>query len=185
MDKVYSEFEVLDQNIKIEGTEAYRALSCIASCKVTKTVKKRIKKCRGVEVKSKPRVVGMAIEMAVHMPRDIYNEINGKNSDLLKEKINGTGLRNQFKTFSLTQEVLNEDDIPLFKAYPNCILDEAIEENIDNTADEISEVTLKIKAYPDEYGFFEYESFKADLDEQAQKDWLTKFTPSMAVLQEV
>ena len=87
MDKVYSEFEVINQNIKVEGTEAYRELSCIASCKVTKTVKKRIKKCRGVEVKSKPRVVSMAIEMAVHMPRDIYNEINGKNSDLLKENI--------------------------------------------------------------------------------------------------
>lgn len=184
MDKVYSEFEVLDQKIKVEGTEAYRALDCVASCKVTKTVKKRIKKCRGIEKKSKPRVVGMTMEIAVHMPRDIYNDINGKNSDLLKENINGTGLRNQFKTFSLTQEVLNEDDIPLFKAYPNCILDEAVEENIDNSADEVSEITCKIKVYPDENGFFEYEAFKADLDEQAQKDWMTKFTPSMAVVQE-
>lgn len=185
MNEVYSEVEVINQNIKVEGTEEYKKLSCISSCKVTKNIQKRVKKCGPVEVKSKPRVIGMAIEMAVHMPRDIYNEINGKNSDLLKENINGTGFRNKFKTFSLTQEILNEDDIPLFKAYPNCILDEAIEENIDNTADEISEITCKIKAYPDEHGFFEYEAFKADLDVQAQKDWMSKFTPSMAVLQEV
>lgn len=184
MDKVYSEFEVFNQNIKVEGTEAYRELSCIASCKVTKSVKPCIRKCRGVEVKRKNRVIGMNMEMAVHMPRDIYNDINGKNSDLLKDNINGTGLRNQFKTFSLTQEILNEDDIPLFKAYPNCVLEEAIEENIDNSADEVSEITCKIKVYPDEHGFFEYEAFKADLDEQAQKDWMTKFTPSMAVVQE-
>lgn len=184
MEEVYSEFEVFEQKIKVDKTENFRNVDCISSCKVTKTLKKRIKKCRGVEVKSKPRVIGVAIEMSVHMPRDIYNDINGLNSSLLKDKVNGTGLRNEFKTFAITQEVLNEDDISMFKAYPKCILDEAVEENIDNTADEVTEITCKIKAYPDENGFFEYQALKTDLDEQSQKDWMTKFTPSMAILSE-
>lgn len=181
----YSEVEVLDQNIKVKGSEEYRKFDCISSCTVKKTLKKRIKKRKGIERDSKPKVVAMLIEMKVHCPRDIYNDINGKNSDLLKTNIHGTGLRNIFKSFSLTQEIVNEDDIPMFKAYPYCILDEAVEENIDNSVDEIAEITLKIKAYPDENDFFDYESLKSDLDEQAQKDWMTKFTPSMAVVQEV
>lgn len=184
-EKIYSEFELEQQYIKVAGADSYINISCAGTCKVTKTVKKATKKCRGVVKKCKPKVTAVDLEVSAHIPRNIYNDICGLNTEGLKKGIYATNRRNTFKEFSLTQDIRNEDDKSMLKAYPNCILSEAPEISIDNSSDEVAEVTLKISVMPDEYGTFEYEGLKDDMESEVQSAWLTNFQSSLALVSEV
>lgn len=184
-EQVFSEYELEKQFIKVAGSQEAVDISCTSTCKVTKTLKKATKKCRGMTKKSKPRVIGMEIEVGVHIPRSVLIEINGLGNESLKQGVNGVSRKNIFKEFLLTQDVRDEDDISLFKAYPRCILSEPVEVSIDNSSDDVVETTLKITVMPDDNDFFEYEGIKDELEPGTQSAWLKNFSDALVFNKEI
>lgn len=184
-EQVFSEYELEKQFIKVAGSQEAVDISCTSTCKVTKTLKKATKKCRGMTKKSKPRVIGTELEVGVHIPRSVLIDINGLGNESLKQGVNGVSRKNIFKEFLLTQDVRDEDDISLFKAYPRCILSEPVEVNIDNSSDDVVETTLKITVMPDDNDFFEYEGIKDELEAGTQSAWLKNFTDALVFNKEI
>lgn len=176
---VYSEFECQDQRIKFKGEDSASALSCVSAVKENPEVKSIVKKCRGVEIKRKTKIIGMTIEETVHVPHDVYTKMCSMNDDDLKEGVTAYNSNNSFKTFCLTLKVLDEDDVIKYKAYPNCVLSEAPERAIDNSAEEVAELTLKIQCMRDEYGMFEYEAIEDKLSEDIKTAWMENFTQEL------
>lgn len=184
-EQVFPEYELEKQFIKVAGSQEAVDISCTSTCKVTKTLKKATRKCRGMTKKSKPRVIGMEIEVGAHIPRSVLIDINGLGNKSLKQGVNGVSRKNIFKEFLLTQDVRDDDDISLLKAYPRCVLSEPVEVNIDNSSDDVVETTLKITVMPDDNDFFEYEGIKDELEPGTQSAWLKNFTDALVFNKEI
>lgn len=184
-EQVFSEYELEKQFIKVAGSQEAVDISCTSTCNVKKTLKKATKKCRGMTKKRKPRVIGMEIEVGAHIPRSVLIDINGLGNKSLKQGVNGVSRKNIFKEFLLTQDVRDEDDISLFKAYPRCILSEPVDVSIDNSSDDVVETTLKITVMPDDNDFFEYEGIKDELEPGTQSAWLKNFTDALVFNKEI
>lgn len=173
---VYSEFECDAQNIKFKGDEAAAAaINCIGTVKESSETKTITKKCRGVVTKSKTKIIAMGLEESVHCPYDIYKKMLAMNDDDLIEGVSGVSSTAKFPTFGLTQKILDEDDVVKYKFYPCCTLTEKPEGNIDNAAEEVAEITLKIECAADEYGFFCYEALEEELTVEAKAAWMNSF----------
>lgn len=178
---VFSEFEVIEQYIKVSGDESYSTMSCVGSSEEELEVKIITKNCRGVRAKEKVKGTGNGkLTESLHVPRDIYNKMYSMNRDNLKDGIAAYGQNSKHPEFSVTQKVLDEDDEVKFKAYPRCILESGPKRGVTNGAEEVPELELVISLLPDENGECMYEALESDLDEETKKVWLENFTPSLA-----
>lgn len=174
---VYSEFECDAQNIKVKNSSdtPASAMNCIGTVKETSEVKTITKKCRGVIIKRKTKIVGMGLEETVHIPYDVYLQILSMKDDDLVDGVSAVSSKAKFPEFALTQKILDEDDEVKFKFYPKCTLVEKPEGNIDNSAEEVAEVTLKIECSADDYGMFCYEALETELSDENKTAWMRNF----------
>lgn len=178
---VFSEYEVREQGIKTEGSDAYKSANCVGSSEEELNAKVVTKSCRGVPFKKIVRGDGTGkITESLHMPWDIYTDVYGMNLDTLIEGVKAYGTNSKHKNFALTQHVFDEDGIEKFKAYPNCIIETGVVRKIENGAEEVAEIELEISLMPDEYGNCVYEALAEELTEETVKTkWMTAFEPSM------
>lgn len=181
MGKVFSDYELREMGIKIDGETEYKTASCVGSCEEEAEVKVITKKCRGdvVYESVKPRGNG-TLKFAMHMPWDIYTEIYGMNHDGLIEGVKGYGDKSVHKHFAIVQHIFDEQENEKFKAYPNCVIKSGIARKIENGAEEVAEIELEVSFAKDSYGFGFYEALASELkDETLKTNWMTKFEPSM------
>jgi hypothetical protein len=114
------------------------------------------------------------------MPYDIYVDIFGMELDTLIDGVKAYGRNSIHKTFSMTEHVYNEDDVEMFRAYPNCIIENGIATKIENGAEEVAEVELEASVMPDEFGNGVYEALASELaDSNLKTTWMTAFEPSL------
>lgn len=185
-EKVFSEFEILEQYIKVNGSENYKNMSCVGSSEEELEVKVVQKKCRGVVVKEKAKGTGKGtLNENVHVPYDIYNDIYGMNRDNLIDGVKAYGQGSTHPEFSLTQKVIDEDDNVKYKAYPKCVLNSGPKRPVENGQEEVPELELGISLSPDENGECVYEALESELDPEVAKKWLTEFTPELVKIQTV
>ena len=86
------------------------------------------------------------------------------------------GKNSKHEEFTLTGEVMDEDDVKKLVAYPNCVVSSGIATKIENGAEEVAEAELEIAAFPDEHGFGKYEAIEELLeDENIKNKWMTSF----------
>lgn len=177
MDKgVYSEFECDSQNIKFKGdSAAASAMNCVGSVKETSETKQIVKKCKGVIKKRKTKIIAMGLEETVHCPYDIYLKMLAMQDDDLEDGVSAVSGDASFPEFALTQKILDEDDEVKYKFYPKCTLIEKPEGNIDNSAEEVAEITIKIACAADDYGKFCYEALESELSEENKAAWMNNF----------
>ena len=77
----------------------------------------------------------------------------------------------------ITAEVLDEDNNPKHKAYPNCTIQTALSRSVDNDSEDISMLELEFAIMPDEYGEGLYEAVEDDLkDETVKQKWMEEFS---------
>lgn len=178
---VFSEYELREQGLKTEGSEAFQAANCVGSCEEELNAKVISKSCRGVVMKKVVKGDGTGtLSESLHMPYDLYNEIYGTELDTLIEGVRAYGTNSRHKTFALTQHVFDENGVEKFKAYPKCIIETGVVRKIENGAEEVAEIELEISLMPDEYGNCMYEALASELtDETAKTNWMTAFTPAM------
>ena len=73
---VFSEFEIIEQHIKIAGNESFENMNCVGSSEEELGVKTITKKCRGKVAKKRTRGTGDGtLKQSLHVPRSVYNEI--------------------------------------------------------------------------------------------------------------
>lgn len=181
----YSKYEVRKMGIKISGAaeSAYKSADCVGSMEEELDVVVVSKKCRGVEVKKRPRGAGTGtLTVSLHMPYDIYCEMFDMTRDDLIKGVQGYGNLNFHKEFAVTMDVYNEDDEELLLAYPRCICAVGPNTTIENGAEEVAEIEMEIAVMPDENGYCRYECMPDDLEEgkaSVATSWMTAFTPSL------
>lgn len=179
-EREFSEFEVVEQHIKVKGSESYKDMSCLGSSEEELEVKTVQKKCRGVVVKEKTKGTGRGtLNEKVHVPYDIYNTIYGMNRSGYVDGVTAYGQKSTHPEFSLTQKVIDEEDVVKLKAYPRCVLNTGPKRPVENGQEEVPELEMGITLLPDENGECMYEALESELDEEISKKWLTEFSPEL------
>ena len=178
MGNVYSEFEIKEQHIKINGEESYRDMNCVGSSEEELEVRTITKKCRGRIAKKRAQGTGNgSLKESLHVPRDVYNDIYDMTRDNLAKGVYAYGENSRHKEFALTQKVLDEDGIVKFKAYPRCLITSGPSRKIENGAEEVAELDMTIDLMPDENGECMYEALEDELEsEEIKQQWLTNFS---------
>lgn len=183
---VFSKFELRKMGVKVSGTTgspAYKSADCVGSFEEELDVKVITKKCRGIEVKKRPRGAGTGtITMSAHVPYDIYCAMFDMERSDLKTGVQGYGQNNFHKEFALVADVYDEDDNELLLAYPRCIIATGPNTNIENGTEEVAEIEVEISIMPDDNGYCRYECVLSDLEESSDitpTAWMSSFTPEM------
>jgi len=120
---VFSEYELREMGIKFSDAEAYQSADCVGSCEEEMEAKVVTKSCRGTVIKTRVKGTGNGtLNVSMHCPLEIYNEMYGMNLDTLVEGVKAYGRNSVHKTFAITQHVFDEDGVEKFKAYPSLLL---------------------------------------------------------------
>lgn len=178
---VFSEFELKRMGIKFEGSEEYVEASCVGSSDEELESKVVTKKCRGVTAKTVVRGTGNGtLKISMHVPKNVYEEAYGMKLETLIDGVRAYGQNSRHKSFSIVQDVFDEDGVEKFKAYPNCILMSGVKRTIQNGSEEVAELELEISIMPDDLGNGMYEALETELmDDTAKNTWMTAFNPEM------
>lgn len=181
MNKIFSDYELLEIGVKFEGEEAYETAECIGSGEDAADAKVVTKKCRGVVRKKTVRGTGTGVhKLTMHIPWGIYTKMFGMKHDSLKGGVYAYGEKSRHTPFIMTQRINDEDGNEKLKAYPNCIIETGKATKIENGAEEVAEVEIEVAYMPDEFGHGSYEALVDELtDETIKTQWMSKFEPSM------
>ncbi len=180
-DTVFSRYEVKKSNIKVDGSSKNYPLNCVGSLETELEVKTITKSCEGVVKKKRNRGAGSGTAtISLHIPYALYIEIYGMDVNNLIEGVKAYGKNSIHKSFCYTGIVKDEDGNELLIALPNCMASSGPKMNIENGAEEVSEVEIEVDLMPDEYDQCEYELFVSEMPSSITTEkWLTEFAPSM------
>lgn len=178
---VFSEAEVEEIGIKIEGATTADVIKCVGSMEEEMEVKTVTKKCKGVVTKSRTKGTGKGtVKMSLHVAQDIFADLYGMQNEELKDGVIAHGQNSIHPVFVLTVKVLDEDGRGKYKAYPQCCIQSGISRKVENGAEEVSEIEIEIAIMPDENGNGLYEAVEEDVtDTEIKTKWMKEFTPDL------
>lgn len=181
---VFSKYEIRKLGVKMADATEYKSADCIGTFEEELNVIVLKKKCRGVEVKSRPRGAGTGtLTISLHIPYDIYCDMFDMTSrDDLVDGVQGYGSNNFHKEFAIVADVYDEDDNELLLAYPRCIMQTGPNTNIENGAEEVAEIEVEVSIMPDENNYCRYEAIVDALPEGSTitpAKWMSEFAPEM------
>lgn len=180
MTGVFSKFELRELGIKTKGSDAYKAANCVGSAEEEMETKIVTKSCRGAVEKKTVRGTGNGtVNLSLHMPYEIYTDVFGMDLDTLIEGVKAYGRNSIHKTFGMVEHVYDEDGVEMYRAYPNCIIENGVATKIENGAEEVAEIELTVSVMPDDYGNGVYEAMADKLAEDKKTAWMTAFEPSL------
>ena len=183
--EVYSYFECDQLAMKVAGDEAYTRDDCIGSLNVERETKTVTKSCRGVVKKRKTKPTGNGtIELKLHMKLALYRRINAMTNEGLQPGVYAFDNTQSMPELALTARVKDEDDNVMFLGYPRCKVEEINKLEIENGAEEVAEVEMKLSYMPDDFNKGEYQALEAELTGDAlnAKNWMTAFSSETAQL---
>lgn len=183
--EVYSYFECDQLAMKVAGDEAYTRDDCIGSLNVERETKTVTKSCRGVVKKRKTKPTGNGtIELKLHMKLALYRRINAMTNEGLQPGVYAFDNTQSMPELALTARVKDEDDNIMFLGYPRCKVEEINKLEIENGAEEVAEVEMKLSYMPDDYNKGEYQALEAELTGNVltAENWMTDFSSDTAQL---
>lgn len=183
--EVYSYFECDQLAMKVAGDEAYTRDDCIGSFNVERETKTVTKSCRGVVKKRKTKPTGNGtIELKLHMKLALYRRINAMTNEGLQPGVYAFDNTQSMPELALTARVKDEDDNIMFLGYPRCKVEEINKLEIENGAEEVAEVEMKLSYMPDDFNKGEYQALEAELtgDVLNAENWMTAFSSETAQL---
>ena len=183
--EVYSYFECDQLAMKVAGDEAYTRDDCVGSLNVERETKTVTKKCRGVVKKRKTKPTGNGtIELKLHIKLALYRRINAMTNEGLQPGVYAFDNTQSMPELALTARVKDEDDNVMFLGYPRCKVEEINKLEIENGAEEVAEVEMKLSYMPDDYNKGEYQALEVDLtgDVLTPSNWMTTFSSETAQL---
>lgn len=182
-ESVFSDYEVRQIGVKVEGEESYTAVNCVGSVEEELEALVVTKNCRGVVQKTRVRGTGAGtLTISAHMPYAIYTKMYGMVSDGLADGVQAYGRNSVHPVFSLVMDTYDEDGVQKLRAYPCCIFQAGPARSTENGAEEVAEIEMEISVMPDDDGNCLYECAVNDLGtdtNQIKTKWMTQFTPEL------
>lgn len=180
---VYSYFECDQLAIKVSGDNAYTRDDCIGSIEVERETKTVTKSCRGVVKKRKTKPTGNGtITLKMHVKLDLYRKLNAMTNSGLQPGVYAFDNTVAMPEASITARVKDEDDNIMFLGYPRVKVEEINSLSIENGAEEVAEVEMKLSYMPDDYHKGEYQALAVELTGQTltSENWMTAFSSTVA-----
>ena len=181
--EVYSYFECDQLAIKVAGDEAYTRDDCVGSIEVERETKTVTKSCRGVIKKRKTKATGNGtLTLKMHVKLALYRKLYAMTNEGLQPGVYAFDNTVAMPEASLTARVKDEDDNVMFLGYPRVKVDEINTLSIENGAEEVAEVEMKLSYMPDDYNKGEYQALEVELtgNELNAENWMTDFSSELA-----
>lgn len=179
----YSWFECDQLALKVGDDESYTRDDCVGSLEVERETKTITKKCRGVTKKRKTKPTGNGtITVKLHVKLALYRKLNAMTNEGLQPGVWAFDNTKPMPEASLTARVKDEDDNIAFLGYPRVKVEEINKLSIENGAEEVAEVEMKMAYMPDDYNKGEYQALADELtgDVLTPETWMTDFSSDAA-----
>ena len=179
---VYSYFEADQLAIKVAGDDDYTRDDCIGSIEVERETKTVTKSCRGVVKKRKTRPTGNGtITLKMHVKLALYRKLYAMTNEGLQPGVYAFDNTVAMPEASITARVKDEDDNIMFLGYPRVKVEEINTLSIENGAEEVAEVEMKLSYMPDDYNKGEYQALAVELTGSTvtSDNWMTDFSSSL------
>lgn len=180
---VYSYFECDQLAIKVTGDESYTRDDCIGSIEVERETKTVTKSCRGVVKKRKTKPTGNGtITLKLHIKLGLYRKLTAMTNEGLQPGVYAWDNTVSMPEASVTARVKDEDDNIMYLAYPRAKVEELNTLSIENGAEEVAEVEIKLSYMPDDYNKGEYQALADELTGSVlnEENWMMAFSSSLA-----
>lgn len=181
--EVYSYFECDQLAIKVAGDEAYTRDDCVGSIEVERETKTVTKSCRGVIKKRKTKATGNGtLTLKMHVKLALYRKLYAMTNEGLQPGVYAFDNTVAMPEASITARVKDEDDNIMFLGYPRAKVEEINTLSIENGAEEVAEVEMKLSYMPDDYNKGEYQALEVELTgkELNEENWMTDFSSELA-----
>lgn len=181
--EVYSYFEADQLAIKVAGENSYVRDDCVGSIEIERETKTVIKKCRGVTKKRKTKPTGNGtLTLKMHVKLNLYRKLHAMTNEGLQPGVYAFDNTNAMPEASVTVRVKDEDDNIMFLGYPRCKVEEINKLSIENGAEEVAELEMKLSYMPDDFNKGEYQALEAELtgDVLTPENWMTAFSSETA-----
>ncbi|PTY77352.1 phage tail protein [Heyndrickxia sporothermodurans] len=168
-------------NIKFKGEQTAQSFGCVGQLEGETEMITIVKKCEGVETKSKSKPQKMTLSLNAHVKVAPLRSIFGLSNEGLKPGVYSYGSNSKSKDFVLTADVIDEfEDLTKLIAFPNCTSSTGLTLSIENGADEVAELELEFTAMVDDNKNCYYEALLDELaDTTVAETWRTNFTPDL------
>lgn len=183
--EVYSYFECDQLAIKVAGDNDYTRDDCVGSIEVERETKTVTKRCRGVVKKRKTKPTGNGtITLKLHIKLGLHRKLTAMTNEGLQPGIYAWDNTVPMPEASVTARVKDEDDNIMFLGYPRCKVEELNTLSIENGAEEVAEVEIKMSYMPDDYNKGEYQALEDELTGNVltPENWMTTFSSQTAQL---
>ena len=181
--EVYSYFECDQLAIKVAGDEAYTRDDCVGSIEVERETKTVTKSCRGVIKKRKTKATGNGtLTLKMHVKLALYRKLYAMTNEGLQPGVYAFDNTVAMPEASIAARVKDEDDNIMFLGYPRAKVEEINTLSIENGAEEVAEVEMKLSYMPDDYNKGEYQALEIELtgNELTAENWMTDFSSERA-----
>ncbi|MER2190622.1 MAG: phage tail protein [Solibacillus sp.] len=177
---------VTEFGIKFKDDDAASLFGCVGKVEGTAEVSRIVKKCEGVEKKSKSKVRKMVITLSAHVRLDAHRRLLGIKTAGLKAGVYKYGADSVGEDFTLTAVAIDEfEDEQKLIAFSNCSNNTGLTITIENGLEEVAELSLEFTAMIDDKQGIYYEAYLAELEAAGKDDfissWKTNFTPDLAL----
>lgn len=167
--------------IKFKSEQAAQSFGCVGQIEGETEMLTIVKKCEGVEVKSKSRPQKMTLKLNAHVKVEPLRKIFGLSNAGLKPGVYSYGSDSKGEDFVLTADVVDEfEDLTKLIAFPNCSTSTGLTLSIENGADEVAELEMEYTAMIDNNKKCYYEAFVEELeDETIAEQWRSNFSADL------
>ena len=181
--EVYSYFECDQLAIKVAGDNEYTRDDCVGSIEVERETKTVTKSCRGVVKKRKTKPTGNGtITLKLHIKLGLHRKLTAMTNEGLQPGVYAWDNTVPMPEASITARVKDEDDNIMFLAYPRTKVEELNTLSIENGAEEVAEVEIKLSYMPDDFNKGEYQALEDELTGNVltPENWMTTFSSETA-----
>ena len=178
----YSYFECDQLALKVGDDATFTRDDCIGSIEVERETKTVTKKCRGVTKKRKTKPTGNGtITVKLHIKLALYRKLYGWTNTGLQAGVYALDNTNAMPEAVLVARVKDEDDNIMYIGYPRVKVEEINKLTIENGAEEVAEVEMKLSYMPDDYNKGEYQALAVELTGSTvtTDNWMTSFSSSL------
>lgn len=177
---------VTEFGIKFKDDTEAQLFGCVGKIEGTSEVKRIVKKCEGVERKSKSKVQKMILSLSAHVRLDTHRRIFGIKTAGLKAGVYKYGADSIGEDFLLTALAIDEfEDEQKLIAFSNCSNNAGLTLTIENGVEEVAELSLEFTAMIDDKQGIYYEAYLAELEATGKEafitSWKTNFTPELVL----
>lgn len=181
--EVYSYFECDQLAIKVDGDNAYTRDDCIGSLEVERETKTVTKRCRGVIKKRKTKPTGNGtITLKMHVKLALYRRLYAMTNEGLQPGVYAFDNTVAMPEASIAARVKDEDDNIMYLGFPRVKVEEINTLSIENGAEEVAEVEMKLSYMPDDFNKGEYQALADELTGEVLTGdtWMTSFSSEIA-----